>query len=56
MVHGTVGGMDAPLLPATLLLYAVAIALPLFVALLVLSARRNAAPPPDVEPDDRDGS
>lgn len=49
--------MDAPLLPATLLLYAVAIALPLVVALLVMSARRNdSAPPPPQEPGDEDGS
>lgn len=48
--------MDGPLLPATLLLYAVAIALPLVVALLVVSARRNGAPPDDTDPGDRDGS
>jgi len=47
--------MDSVVLPSTLLLYAAAIALPLFVALLVVSARRNTAPPRDSEPDDEDG-
>ena len=62
---GTVGGhrplprevsMESALLPSTLLLYAVAIALPLFVVLLVASARRGPGPPHDPPPDDEDGS
>lgn len=49
--------MDGPLLPATLLLYAAAIALPLFVALLVVSARRNSRPPSsEPDPGDEDGA
>lgn len=48
--------MESALLPSTLLLYAVAIALPLFVVLLVASARRGPGPPHDPPPDDEDGS